>query len=259
MPRYDVRNDGAGPYAAFYCDQCSREYRSQPDLKGTVAQSLGRDAVGGVLRNIPLFGRAVAENVTWPDPRYVTSLTPQQLEAAWQQVQQYFHTCPTCQQTVCPSCFDAQTGFCNEDSPRRAQIAQAEAEQAAGVVKGIASAFGLGDVLSKAGSAAKEAQARMARCPRDVTLAEPAPSSAPIAVAPCCSRPAAYVPNAVPIPKGASSAPNAALRSRRPRRRASAAIAAPISRAASSAPNVAPGLSDSLTLWRSPAAPEVRG
>lgn len=173
MPRYDVRNDGAGPYAAFYCDQCSREYRSQPDLKGTVTQSLGREAMGGVLRNIPLFGRAVADNVAGQDPRYVMTLTPQQLEAAWQQVQQYFHTCPTCQQTVCPSCFDAQTGFCNEDSPRRGQIAQAEAEQAAGVVKGIASAFGLGDILSKASSAAKEAQARMARCPQDGTLAEP--------------------------------------------------------------------------------------
>jgi hypothetical protein len=24
MPRYDVRNDGAGPYAVFYCDACER-------------------------------------------------------------------------------------------------------------------------------------------------------------------------------------------------------------------------------------------
>jgi len=25
MPRYDVRNDGVGPYAVFYCDKCDRE------------------------------------------------------------------------------------------------------------------------------------------------------------------------------------------------------------------------------------------
>ena len=34
MPRYDVRNDGIGPYAVFYCDICSREFRSQPDVTG---------------------------------------------------------------------------------------------------------------------------------------------------------------------------------------------------------------------------------
>jgi len=35
MPHYDTRNDGVGPYAVFYCDVCSREYRSQPDVAGT--------------------------------------------------------------------------------------------------------------------------------------------------------------------------------------------------------------------------------
>ena len=63
MPRYDVRNDGAGPYAAFYCDKCDREYRSQPDVGATIAKDVGRSAVGGFLRRIPLVGDAVADNV----------------------------------------------------------------------------------------------------------------------------------------------------------------------------------------------------
>ena len=41
MPRYEVHNDGIGPYAIFYCDKCSREYRSQPDVGGTIAQDIG--------------------------------------------------------------------------------------------------------------------------------------------------------------------------------------------------------------------------
>jgi hypothetical protein len=173
MPRYDVRNDGVGPYAVFYCDKCYREYRSQPDVGRTIAQDLGRKAMGDALRNIPLFGRAVADNVAGQDPRYVTSLTPQQLEAAWKQVQEHFHECPTCRLIVCPSDYDAQTGFCTEDSPRRSEIAQSQAEQAAGVMKGLASTFGLGDALKSVGEAAKSASANMARCPKDGTLAAP--------------------------------------------------------------------------------------
>jgi membrane protease subunit (stomatin/prohibitin family) len=173
MPRYEVRNDGVGPYAAFYCDKCDREFRSQPNVAGTIAQDVGRKVMGDALRNIPLFGRAVAENVTGQDPRYITSLTPQQLEAAWQQVQEHFHECPTCRMIVCPSDYDAQSGYCTEDSPRRGEIAQAQAEQAAGVVKGLVSAFGLGDALHSVGQAAKSAAAGAARCPKDGTLAAP--------------------------------------------------------------------------------------
>ena len=40
MPRYDIRNDGTGPYAIFYCDCCSREFRSQADVGTAVAQDL---------------------------------------------------------------------------------------------------------------------------------------------------------------------------------------------------------------------------
>ena len=67
MPRYDIRNDGAGPYAIFYCDSCGREFRSQPDLATTVKQDLGRSALGGFLRKVPLVGDSVADNVVGED------------------------------------------------------------------------------------------------------------------------------------------------------------------------------------------------
>jgi ribosomal protein L37AE/L43A len=211
MPRYEVRNDGIGPYAVFYCDKCSREYRSQPDVAGTVAQDIGRKAMGDALRNIPLFGRAVAESVTGQDPRYVTSLTPQQLEAAWKQVQEYFHECPTCRLIVCPSDFDTQAGFCTEDSPRRGEIAQAQAEQAAGVVKGLASAFGLGEAMRDVGQAAKAAKAAgsaMARCPKDGTLAAPGTKFCPECGSPMVQPVADTCPKCGADAKGAKFCPN---------------------------------------------------
>ncbi len=169
MPRYEVRNDGAGPYAVFYCDKCEREFRSTPDIGATVAKDIGRNALGGLLRNVPLVG-SVADRAM-EDQRYVYTLTPQQLEAAWRQVEPNFHECPTCKMIVCPSDWDAQSGYCTEDSPRREQIAQAQAEQAAGVLKGFASAFGLGEVVRSAAQAAQAASSNVARCPKDGTVA----------------------------------------------------------------------------------------
>jgi hypothetical protein len=163
MPRYDVRNDGAGPYAAFYCERCDREYRSQPDVGTTIAKDVGRQAMGGFLRRIPLVGDAVADNVVGEDPRYTYHLTPAQLKGAWEQTIQYFRECPACGRIVCLSCFDQQTGFCNDDSPRREEIAEAGAEQAVGVIKGIASAFGLDQVAKQAAEAAKGAS-RCSQC-----------------------------------------------------------------------------------------------
>jgi double zinc ribbon protein len=171
MPRYDVRNDGVGPYAVFYCDKCNREYRSQPDVGGTIATDIGRQAVGGFLRNIPLVGGAVADNVAGQDPRYTYTLTPQQLQAAYKQVADVFHECPTCKQIVCQSDWDMQSGYCVDDSPRKNEIAEAQAEQAGKMLKGFASAFGLGDAVNKAADAAKKAASNMARCPKDNTLA----------------------------------------------------------------------------------------
>lgn len=171
MPRYEVRNDGSGPYAIFYCDECSREFRSLPDVKGTIAKDIGRQAVGGFLRNIPLVGGAAAGSVV-EDPRHSYELTPQQLQAAWAQMEDRFGECPTCNKVVCLSCYDTQAGYCNDCTPRRAEIAEAQAEQAGGVLKGLASAFGLGDVIRNAAQAAESA-GQMARCPQDGTLAQP--------------------------------------------------------------------------------------
>jgi hypothetical protein len=172
MPRYDVRNDGIGPYAVFYCDTCDREYRSQPAVAANLAKDVGRQAAGGLLRRIPLFGDAIADNVTGEDPRYTYSLTPTQVEKAWDQVKERFRECPTCMRVVCVSCFDEQSGYCNEASPRKDEIAEAEGEQAGAMIKGIANAFGFGEVVKRASEAAEQARvATMVRCPKDGTEA----------------------------------------------------------------------------------------
>jgi hypothetical protein len=175
MPRYDIRNDGMGPYAIFYCESCEREFRSQPDVKKTVTTDLGRKVAGDFLRKVPLFGGSLAENVTGEDPTYSQNLTAGQLEAHWEQVKERFRECPTCKRVVCISDFDERTGFCNEDSPRVNEISEARGEQAGAVLKGFASAFGLGEAMKQAGEAAKQsvqqAAATLACCPVDGTLA----------------------------------------------------------------------------------------
>ena len=172
MPNYDVRNDGIGPYAVFYCETCNREYRSQPDVQSTVAKDLGRQAMGGLLRRVPLVGGAVASNMASEDYRYSTSLTPQQLEQAWDQVKSRFRECPTCLRIVCLSDFDEPSGYCTEDSPRKSEIAEAQAEQAGAMLKGFAGALGLGGAMRMVGEAAKQAAANTARCPKDGTVAQ---------------------------------------------------------------------------------------
>ncbi len=187
MPRYDVRNDGAGPYGVFYCDSCGREFRSQPDVINTVTQDLGKQALGGLLRKVPLVGNTVANNVTGEDPRYTYKLTPAQLENAWKQAQVHFRECPSCSRIVCLSDFDTQSGFCNEDSPRMNEINEARGEQAGAAIKGFASAFGFGDVIKKASQAvetARQASTQMAKCPNDGTLAAPGTKFCPECGAP---------------------------------------------------------------------------
>lgn len=176
MPNYDIRNDGAGPYAVFYCDVCNREFRSQPDIAGSIKQDIGRSAVSSLLRKVPLVGSSVADNVVGEDPRYSYKMTPAQIESAWQQVQVHFRECPTCQRIVCLSDFDTQSGFCQDDSPRTDEIAESRGAQAGAAIKGFAAAFGLGSVLdnvSKAADAASRSMDGMAHCPKDGTLAAP--------------------------------------------------------------------------------------
>ena len=107
-------------------------------------------------------------------------MSPAQLDAAWKQVQQHFRQCPTCDRMVCLSDFDTQSGFCQEDSPRTDEIAEARGAQAGAALKGLASAFGLGGVIDDAGKSiqqsidsAQRAAGQMARCPQDGTLAAP--------------------------------------------------------------------------------------
>jgi hypothetical protein len=178
MPRYDIRNDGAGPYAIFYCDACGREFRSQPSVVNAVAQDLGRRAFGDLLRKVPLVGGAAADNVVGEDPRYSMKMDGNQLNTAWKQVIDNFRECPTCSRIVCLSDWDAKSDFCQDDSPRTDEIAEARGQQAGAALKGIANAFGLGGVIGEAGNAFKQAaqaanQAanQMARCPNDGTLA----------------------------------------------------------------------------------------
>lgn len=206
MPSYDVRNDGIGPYAVFTCEICGREHRTQPETVSTPGKELGRQAVGGLLRRIPIAG-AFADNVTGEDPRYVYSLTPEQVERAWKQVEPRFHLCNTCLRIVCPSCYDAQSDTCSEDSPRRDELEVENAEQAGHVIKGFASAFGLGGFIQQAAAAAQQTAATaqqgaaaMARCPKDGTLAPAgvkfcaqcgSPMTQPVAkVCPQCGQPA---------------------------------------------------------------------
>src|SRR4030042_2096679 len=141
MPRYDIRNDGAGPYAIFYCDVCGREFRSQPDVVASVKQDLGRSALGGFLRKVPLVGDRVADNVVGEDPRYSYKMTPAQLESAWNQCQVHFRECPTCNRIVCLWDFDTRGGFCLEDSARTEEISEARGAHAGAAIKGFATAF----------------------------------------------------------------------------------------------------------------------
>ena len=166
MPNYDVRNDGAGPYAIFYCDSCGREFRSQPNIGQVIKQDLGKQALGGLLRKVPLVGQQVAESVVGEDARYSMKLDQGQLEKAWEQVEMHFRQCPTCSRVVCLSDFDSQAGFCNDDSPRQGEIAESRGTQAGAALKGFASAFGLGDALKGVSDAVSRAQEiTTAKCP----------------------------------------------------------------------------------------------
>ena len=131
-----------------------------------------------MLRKLPLFGGELARSVAGEDPRYVTNLTNDQLQAHWSQVKDRFREYSTCNRVVCTSDFDNQADFCNEDSPRCNEISESRAEQAEAALKGFASVFGLGesfkqvdDTVRNAAQAAEQASFTMARCPKDGTLA----------------------------------------------------------------------------------------
>ena len=161
MPRYNISNDGMGPYAIFHCDRCDREYRSNPSIATTVKESVTRGALGGFLRNVPLVGDSAANQLE--NDRYRTDMSPAELASAWGATKQYFRECPTCHQIVCIPDFDETTGFCDEDSPRRAEVEAAKAQQAASALKGVADVFGISGAI-KQSMAAAQAGSSCASC-----------------------------------------------------------------------------------------------
>lgn len=182
MTRYSISNEGTGPYAAFTCDRCDREYRSTPSIATAVKESVTRSAFGGFLRNIPIVGGSVAQQVEG-DP-YRTTMATQELAAAWGQVVQYFRECPTCHEIVCVPDFDEVSGFCDDDSPRKAEIDAAQAQQAATALKGVADLFGIGGAI-QAGLAGATAQAAAAQTAAAQTAqAAPGPSTCANCAAP---------------------------------------------------------------------------
>ena len=215
MPRYDIRNDGAGPYAIFYCDECGREFRSQPDIAATVTKDIGRQAASGLLRKIPLLGNSVADSVVGEDPRDSYKLNPAQLESAWKQVQVHFRECPTCNRIVCLTDFDSQTGFCREDSPRSSEIAESQGAQAGAAIKGFAAAFGLDKVVNTVNQAVdntQKAMDQMARCPNDGTLAAPGTKFCPECGTAMLQPAAATCPSCGAETMGAKFCPNCGTR-----------------------------------------------
>jgi hypothetical protein len=160
-----------GPYAMFYCDRCEREYRSTPSITATVTENVTRGALGGFLRNIPVIGGAAADQVE--NDRDRTNLSPDELAAAWGQVSQYFRECPTCHEILCVPDFDEPSGFCDQCTPRGAEIEAAKAQQAAAAWKGVADVFGITGAIQQ-GIAAAAANA-------------PAQAAATAAAAPCGS------------------------------------------------------------------------
>jgi hypothetical protein len=210
MPQYDVRNDGIGPYAVFYCDTCNREFRSQPDVVQSVKQDIGKQIGGGLLRKVPLFGNTIADNMMGEDPAYSLKMTPAQVETAWKQVQVNFRECPTCMRIVCLSDFDTKTGFCTEDSPRTAEIAEAEGQQAGAAIKGFAAAFGLGNLgqtVTDAAKAVQQAGTQLARCPKDGTVAAPGTKFCPECGTPMVQPEAIKCPNCGADTHGAKFCP----------------------------------------------------
>lgn len=112
MARSVVGNDGAGPFASFYCERCAREYRSQVLVKATLAKEVGRGLFGSLLRNIPVVGSTLAGEVQTNDPRYSRTLTPEQMAQAWEEVSTNFHECSHCGLMVCNSDWNTEKGTC---------------------------------------------------------------------------------------------------------------------------------------------------
>ena len=71
---------------------------------------------------------------------------------------------------VCIPDFDEPAGFCDEDSPRAAEVEAAKAQQAAQAWKGIDDVFGVAGAIQKGmAQASAQVEAGQATCPTDGT------------------------------------------------------------------------------------------
>ena len=182
---------------SFTATCCGREFRSQPDVIDTVGQDLGRQAAGGLLRKMPLVGSAVADNVTGEDPRYSYKMTPAQLERPGNRCRCTSANAPPAPRIVCLSDFDAQAGFCQEDSPRTDEIAEARGAQAGAALKGFAAPLGWVRWWARSRRRPRPPNAparRWRAAPRTAPWLPPAPSSARNAARPWCSPPGRHLP-----------------------------------------------------------------
>lgn len=115
LPRYEVHNDGAGPYVVFFCEACGQATRTAPDAISSTVQDLGEQAIGGLLQQV--FGAATAKSVTQSDLLRPAVLTIPQVNLAWSAISQQFRQCSTCGKIVCLKDFDEQRGVCRAHLP----------------------------------------------------------------------------------------------------------------------------------------------
>ena len=103
----------------FTVNAATANFAASPISKTPSPRDMGRKVAGDLLRKVPLFGGALADNVAGEDPRYVYNLTADQLQAHWNQVKDRFRECPTCKKVVCISDFDEQSRLLQRRQPAR--------------------------------------------------------------------------------------------------------------------------------------------
>jgi hypothetical protein len=114
MPNYEIRDDGRGPYAVFYCDACAKPYPSTPIPSEIAPPADSRGLMSRIrhVRDVLTAQHPEASSVP-AEPQ----MTPEQVQDAWEEVRKSFRECPTCRQVMCVADFDETTGFCRNDSP----------------------------------------------------------------------------------------------------------------------------------------------
>jgi DNA-directed RNA polymerase subunit RPC12/RpoP len=120
MARNEIRNDGSGPYAIFYCALCSKEFRSNPNVASEVTKGVGQGLFKGLLRAIPVVGYDVSNAVGSASGK--TAMNQKQLEKAWAEVSANFHQCGTCGKFVCDSDWNAESDSCSEHAGAQAGV-----------------------------------------------------------------------------------------------------------------------------------------